>query len=174
MTIVVQSNSPNISLEWITFGLNSQGEFQPQFDNRTIAMLDRGAKECGQLIFAENLPNVNNRLSQYPCITDLKYDLQGQNKTEIQILVGLYPVSDQDMATQVNINKLLANHIQTAQNPSLILPLTTFDYQTTLQQYSVSYIANRDFELNPKFANDPRFNLVFINSEVAIFKVKVN
>jgi hypothetical protein len=52
--------------------------------------------------------------------------------------------------------------------------MDTFDYQAALQQYSVSYIANRDFELNPKFANDPKFNLVFINTEVAIFKVKAN
>jgi len=114
MTIVVQSNSPNISLEWITFGLNSQGEFQPQFDNRTIAMLDRGAKECGQLILRK-ICQMLIIVYLISCITDLKYDLQGQNKTEIQILVGLYPVSDQDMATPVNINKLLANHIQTAQ-----------------------------------------------------------
>jgi hypothetical protein len=52
--------------------------------------------------------------------------------------------------------------------------MDTFDYQAALQQYSVSYIANRDFELNPKFANDPKFNLVFINTKVAIFKVKAN
>jgi len=54
------------------------------------------------------------------------------------------------------------------------LPITTFDYQAAMQQYSVSYIANRDFELNPKFADDPAFNLVFINNEVALFKVKTN
>ena len=38
--------------------------------------------------------------------------------------------------------------------------------------WNVSYIACRVPEMYPKFLRDPAFNLVFINSEVAIFKVK--
>ena len=50
MTIVLQSISKNVSLDWINFILNSQGEFlQPS--NNTIAMLDAGLKEGGQLDF---------------------------------------------------------------------------------------------------------------------------
>ena len=40
--------------------------------------------------------------------------------------------------------------------------------------YNVSYIACRDPEMQPKFVRDPTFSLVFINNEVAIFKVKGN
>ena len=52
--------------------------------------------------------------------------------------------------------------------------MTTFDYKAALQANSVSYVANRDFGVNAKFADDPEFSLVFINNEVAIFKVRAN
>jgi hypothetical protein len=38
----------------------------------------------------------------------------------------------------------------------------------------ISYVANRAFGVNAKFACDPLFSLVFINNEVAIFKVGAN
>jgi hypothetical protein len=41
-----------------------------------------------------------------------------------------------------------------------------------VNDWNISYIACRDFELLPKFANDPVFSLVFINNDVAIFMVK--
>ena len=59
-------------------------------------------------------------------------------------------------------------------NQPVNLTITTFDYKAAIQANSIAYVANRDFELNPKFAEDPAFNLVFINNEVAIFKVKAN
>jgi hypothetical protein len=176
MTITIQSNNENSSLDWIYFTLNSQGTFyQPPMQN-TVAMLDNGMKEYGQLIFAQNQPqNISTSLSPtYPCITQLLYNLQGKSTAEIQILVGLYQVSDHDIA---NVDQTLMTHEQdalTSQPQSHVLPMTTFDYQTALADWSVSYVANRDFELTPKFADDPAFSLVFINNEVAIFKVKSN
>jgi len=172
MTIVLQSTSENVSLDWVNFVLNSEGSFlQPNAD--TVAMLDTGTKEVGQLIFTQNQPQVHNYSKQYPCITELSYNLQGQSKAEIQILVGLYAVSDADIGDPAILNQTLLTHQANPQEPQKNPPaLTTFDYQAALQQYSVSYVANRDFELNPKFVNDPKFNLVFINSEVAIFQVK--
>ncbi len=90
MTIVIQSVNPNVSLDWINFILNAQGQFlQPS--NNTIAMLDSGMKEAGQLIFVENQPQVTAFNSQNPCITQLSYNLQGKSSAEIQILVGIYP-----------------------------------------------------------------------------------
>jgi hypothetical protein len=174
MTIMLQSASENVSLDWVKFVLNSEGNFlQPNAG--TVAMLDTGAKEVGQLIFAENQPQIQNYNKQYPCITELSYNLQGQSKAEIQILVGLYPVSDKDIGDSSVLNQTLTNHQANPQEQQKnAFSLNTFDYQTATQQYSVSYIVNRDFELNPKFANDPKFSLVFINSEIAIFKVKGN
>ncbi len=173
MTIVIQGNNQNVSLDWVNFILNSQGEFLQPSGN-TVAMLDVGMKECGQLIFVENQPEIYSFNSENPCVTELSYNLQGKTSAEIQILVGIYPVSETDIQNQASLNKTITDNVQTAQEPTVALPMTTFDYQAAIQANSISYIANRDFELNPKFADDPAFNLVFINNEVAIFKVKAN
>ncbi len=94
--------------------LNSEGTFlQPNAE--TVAMLDSGAKEVGQLIFTENQPQIHNYNKQYPCITELSYNLQGKSKAEIQILVGLYPVSDQDIGDPEVLNQTLMAHQQNPQ-----------------------------------------------------------
>jgi hypothetical protein len=173
MTIAIQSNNQNVSLDWVNFILNSQGEFLQPSGN-TVAMLDVGMKECGQLIFVENQPEIYSFNPENPCVTELSYNLQGKTTAEIQILVGIYQVSETDIQNQANLNKTIIDNVQTAQKPTVVLPMTTFDYQEAIQANSISYIANRDFELNPKFADDPTFSLVFINNEVAIFKVKAN
>jgi hypothetical protein len=173
MTILIQSDSQDVSLDWINFVLNSQGVFLQPSGN-TIAMLDAGTKECGQLIFVENQPEISSFSSENPCVTQLSYNLQGKSSAEIQMLVGIFPVSDNDISNQVSLNNTLLENVQNAQKPVASLPMTTFDYQAAIQVNSISYIANRDFEVNPKFADDPAFNLVFINNEVAIFKVKAN
>ena len=143
-----------------------------QPSNNTIAMLDSGMKEVGQLVFAKSQPQIQSVNAQYPCITQMSYNLQGQSSAVIQMLVGTYQVSDKDISNPMSLNKTLLGNAEDAQQAKANLPLTTFDYQAQLQLYDVSYIANRDFETNPKFANDPRYSLVFINNEVAIFKVK--
>ena len=173
MTIVLQSINQNVSLNWINFIINAQGQFlQPS--NNTVAMLDTGLKEVGQLVFEENQPQVTTFNSQNPCITQLSYNLQGKSSAEIQIFVGIYPVTENEILNTNSLNQTLIDDAQNAQKPAVSLPLTTFDYKAELQANSVSYIANRDFGVNTKFADDPEFSLVFINNEVAIFKVKAN
>jgi hypothetical protein len=173
MTVVVQSNNQNVSLDWINFVLNSQGEFLQPINN-TVAMLDAGMKEVGQLVFVENQPQISSFNSENPCVTQLSYDLQGKSAAEIQVLVGIYQVTENDVENQASLNKTLTYNAQNAEKSAAGLPMTTFDYKAAIQANSISYIANRDFESNPKFADDPAFSLVFINSEVAIFKVRVN
>lgn len=173
MTVIVESNDANVPFYLVDFSLSSQGVFQRPIGN-TVAMLDFGAKECGQLIFAKSKPEITNEISSNPCLTHFIYNLQGQSRIEIQILIGLYPVTDSDMSSQANINKVLTGKVQTAQQPTTDLPMFTFDYRAEMQAYNISYIALRSSELYPKFAKDPAFELVFINDEVAIFKVKGN
>ncbi|MGA2386528.1 MAG: hypothetical protein ABSG33_08345 [Candidatus Bathyarchaeia archaeon] len=171
MTIVVQSINQNVSLDWINFVMNAQGEFLQPFNN-TIAMLDPGLKEVGQLIFVKNQPLISSFNAANPCVTQLSYNLQGKSSAEIQILVGVYQVTENDVVNPASLNKTLMDNVQNAQKPVETLPITTFDYKEALQANSISYVANRDFGVNAKFACDPEFSLVFINNEVAIFKVR--
>ena len=131
---------------------------------------------CGQLIFAQTQPKISNFSPQNPCITQLSYNLQGKSEAEIQILVGIYPISESDRQNPMNPSGLRGALSANLQNLTTVadLPITTFDYKVALQEYNVSYVANRDFELNRKYADDPEFSLVFINNEVAIFKIETN
>ncbi len=173
MTVMVQSNRPEYSLDWLNIVINSQGIIQQSFGN-TLAMLDTATKVCGQLVFAQNQPIISNFSPQNPCITQLSYNFQGKSKAEIQILVGIYSVSESDIQNPMSSSGLRGTLNANLQNPAKVpnLPITVFDYKVALQQYNVSYVANRDFELNQKYADDPFFSLAFINNEVAIFKVE--
>jgi hypothetical protein len=165
MTIVVQSNRPDVSLEGLDLVVNSQGVIQ-QSSSSSLVVLDQVMKVCGQLVFAHTQPKVSNVSPQSPCVTQLSYDLQGESGAEIQILVGICAVSESDIQDSVNMSGL--GDSLSVDVPDL--PLTTFDYKLALREYNVSYVANRDFEVNRKFAEDPDFSLVFVNSEVAIFR----
>ena len=99
---------------------------------------------------------------------------------KIQLWVGVFSVTDnpavyQDPETKASyINKILADNLNSylKREKLRICPLDVFDYQKAIKDKEISYIACRDSDVIPKFANDPAFSLVFINDEVAIFMVK--
>ncbi|MCW4033922.1 MAG: hypothetical protein NWF03_01010, partial [Candidatus Bathyarchaeota archaeon] len=156
MTITVQSNNPTVSLDWLNFVVNSQGKFQQPLKN-TLATLDSTTDLCGQLIFEQKQPEIINLNPKNPCITQLSYNLQGESGAQLQILVGIFAVSEsisQNPLGLAGLKEILSANL--ANLPTVPdLPVTTFDYKVALQEYNVSYIANRDFEVNSKYADDP-------------------
>jgi len=112
--------------------------------------------------------------------------LQGGSRGEIQLLMGVLSVTDdlavyQDLETKANyMNQILAANLNASQGADFLqpssekedLPIDVFGYQKAVKDWAISYVACRDSELIPKFANDPAFSLVFINDEVAVFMVK--
>jgi hypothetical protein len=175
MSITVET-SDGVSVDWIRFIVNIRGEVIVR--NNTVGLLDEGVKALGQLIFTEQQPNVQVVTSENPSGLLLDYNLQGQSRGDIQLLVGILSVSDdlsiyQDPETKADfLNDILDENLNAPQKEVADLPLDVFNYQTALQTYNISYVACRDSELLPKFANDPAFSLVFINNDVAIFTVK--
>jgi hypothetical protein len=175
MTITVSSNNQNVSLDNVNFGIYSAGSFRQPFNN-TLAIVDYNLKECGQLIFAREQPQISNLNLQNPCITQISYNLEGKTQVEIQILVGLFPITQNDIENASSTTGLLRVLNGNLQNlpKAPDLPMTTFDYKAAMQEFNISYVANREFSLNPKYSDDPAYSLVFINNEVAIFKVESN
>lgn len=180
MSITLESTVDGVSLDWIDFTVNSKGKVVA-LQNNTIALLDEGVKAFGQLIFDKELPNIILVNRENPCIFTLDYNLQGKAKAEIQMAVSAYSVSDnpkiyesQERKDQY-FNNITTNNLNSYKEPIPDSPaLEVFDYQTALNDpnFNISYVACRDSEIIPKFANDPTFSLVFINDEVAIFTVK--
>jgi len=178
MSITVESTVEGVSLDWVQFFVDSKGKVIQPMQNRTVGLLDEGVKAFGQLIFNEKQPDVEIVNGENPCIIGLLYNLQGESKGEIQISVSAYSVTDdprfyQDPETKADyFNKIINYNLNSSQEQVSDLPLDVFDYQKSMNDWNISYIACRDSELIPKFANDPAFSLVFINNDVAIFMVK--
>jgi hypothetical protein len=178
ITIAIESAVDGVSLDWLDFTVNSKGKVQA-LQNNTIALLDEGVKAFSQLIFNKEQPNIDLINPDNPCIFLLDYNLQGKAKAEIQMTVSAYSVSDnleiyqsQEKKDQY-FNDIIRGNLDSYQGRAPDSPLVNvFDYQKAVDDWDISYIACRDSKVIPKFAKDPTFNLVFINTDVAIFMVK--
>jgi hypothetical protein len=183
MSIVVESDVGNVYLDWVRFILHVKGE--PILGDNTVGLFDEGVKALGQLVFAEKQPDVSVVTPENPSALKVEYNLQGKSNQKIQLWVGVFSVTDDPEVYKNSetiadyMNKILAVNLKASQgadflksSPEKDLPLDVFDYQRAVKDWSISYIACRDSDIIPKFANDPAFSLVFINDEVAIFMVK--
>ena len=176
ITSTIDSTVPGVSLDWVNIDVQSKGTQIAYNDPRTVALVDVGVKTFGQLIFSNNQPNVTTKVVD-PLLLDLEYQLQSRNHGEIQILASAYSADNnpsiyQDAASINNyFYPVIAANLKSTQTTANLYIKEAFDYQNMLQNYNVSYIACRVPEMYPKFLRDPTFSLVFINSEVAIFKV---
>ena len=177
LSITVESAVEGVSLDWVQFFVNSKGKVI-QMQNETVGLLDLGVKAFAQFIFNEDQPEVEIANGDNPCILSLLYNLQGKSQGEIQLSVSAYSVTDdlqfyQDPDTTTDyFSKIITDNLNSSQEPISNLPLDVFDYRKAMNDWNISYIACRDFDVLPKFTNDPAFSLVFINDEVAIFMVK--
>jgi hypothetical protein len=177
MSINVESTAEGVSFDWVQFFVNSKGRVI-NTQSKTVGLLDEGVKAFAQLIFNKEQPEVNKVNDENPCILELFYSLQGESKSEIQLSVTAYSVTDDlsfyqdpevtaDYFEKIASENLVSSHVSISD-----LPLDVFNYQKAVSDWNISYIACRDFEVLPKFVYDPAFSLVFINDEVAIFTVK--
>jgi hypothetical protein len=178
MSITVQSAVEAVSLDWVQFFVESKGKVIPSIPNKTVGLVDEGVKAFAQLIFNEEQPELEIVNRENPCILSLLYNLQGASRGEIQLSVSAYSVTDdpqfyQDPETTADyFSKIISDNLNSSQEPASNMSLDVFDYRKALNDWNISYIACRDFDVLPKFADDPAFSLVFINDEVAIFMVK--
>lgn len=182
LTATIDSTVNGVSLTYLNYNVQSKGTIL-EFNNNTVGWIDVGLKVFGQLIFYGDRSFVKESIGNPPPYdVTVRYSLGGKSQGQIQMAAGAYSVTDEPQfyQTQTSVDNYFKPIITTNQNQPQPIgnlpekPLITFDYQKALREYSVSYIANRDSGLDPKFACDPAFSLVFINSEVAIFKVKAN
>jgi hypothetical protein len=154
-------------------------------DNRTVGMFDEPVKVLGQLIFNKNQPSTHVNETTVQNVTqrrvNLQYIFEDQQNVEIQISASAYSVSDdlKIYSNETSKNSFLRNQMTLNLKSNRTADysadwMQVFNYRLEMQSYNVSYIACRNVEMYPKFLMDPTFSLVFINSEVAIFKVNGN
>jgi hypothetical protein len=183
ITQSIQTDNPVVTLDTLQLRLPTKGTLLPivASDYSYVGLVDSSMKTVGQLVFPTQQSRpyyiLTPKGSQYSLI-DLFYTLNGKTNA-FSYSMGVYQYTDQQ-AANFTFEELMKQNTQTylAEIQTYVPPpkaetnFYVFDYQKALSDWNVSYIALRDFEQLPKFAKDPAFNLVFINSEVAIFKVK--
>ena len=180
VTISLDTENDFVSIVDVNYILQSKGELV-QSEN-TVGFVDEGAKVLGQLIFSE---------TKLPAITELDnfglnlfYDI-GSTNIDLQFLISVFSITDDLVFYQTAENRdllikeiLNSNMVRTLDSDLFLnkkevidLPIEVFSYSAALIDWHVSYIAVRDSDSLFKFVKDPIFSLVFINDEVAIFKV---
>jgi hypothetical protein len=167
VSVTVKSAVEEVSIDWVRFILHVK--VKPMPSEKTVVLVDENMKVFGQLIFNEKQPIVSVFTSENPSALELLYNLEGKPSGEITLFAGVYQVEDTKPS---HINQILVDNLDSYMEKVADLPLDVFDYQKAIKDKEISYIACRDSDVIPKFANDPVFSLVFINDEVAIFMVK--
>ena len=163
--------------------MESKGIQIPYGNSKTIGLLDEGVKALGQLIFTTKpyYQVVNERAG----LVNLHYVLDGKSQMTIEILATAYSIDDDPeiYSSKESINNFIGslmtknlesyldiNNLEGRSDLGIDF-VQVFDYNSEIQSFDVSYVACREPEMYPKFSSDPLFSLVFINEEVAIFKV---
>jgi hypothetical protein len=187
LTATLDTVRPDVALNWLDIDLESKGITIPYADSQTIGLIDLGVKTFGQLIFNEKQPAVTAP-TEHSNKMHLEYNLQNQAHFQFQIQAAAYSVTDslQYYTDQQTMNNYFVPLISANLNSfgdvvSSEGFVESFDYKISLQDHNVSYVilhAEGDqqmpIEMASKFLHDPAFDLVFINSEVAIFQVVGN
>jgi len=163
-SLTVESITENVSLRYVRLTLRSWGKVV-NLENG-VGVLYLNDRICGQVIFEEEEP-LTSILDQR-CL-ELIYAAKHHEKIEIKIVMGAFEVekTEEEYALEY-----LGNMSVTWKSIKNGGTLEVFDYRKVLAEKNISFIfCNRDFPIM-KFVNDPLFNLVFINDEIAIFEVR--
>ncbi len=187
MTESLRTENPAVTFDTLQFNLDTKGTVQPVIsdDHSYIGLIDTGMKTIGQIVFSspQSRPDKISFPDNAYTPIDMTYILNAKTNAEFSYSIGVYQYSDSQLGNiqqgTLTFDQLVKENTQTflAEISQVPPPINdkdfiVFNYQKALNAWNVSYIACRVPEMYLKFLRDPSFSLVFINSEVAIFKVK--
>lgn len=169
LSLSIKSLDNDTSLEYVRIMLHTQGKILQM--EQTVGVLDENAKVCAQIIFEEKKPFVKMFPSENPNCLELLYAAENAQSMEIKVIIG--GVETEKME-KTYIESLLVNMTRSwSKKESTSLPIQIFDYREIIKSKKITFIAcERKKCAIERFVNDPMFNLVFINDNVAIFKVR--
>jgi len=159
-------------------------------DLATIGLVDLGTKSFGQLIFSttpQGDPYIT-KIGGVVKVIQVEYDLSEKDSGQVQLLTGAYSETnnqskyDNQGAIDDYFLDIVRGNLDTALNK---MPTDygwdNFDYQAELHNRQASYVVlsikddtnpdKTELDVDAKFRLDPLFSLVFINEEVAIYRV---
>jgi hypothetical protein len=175
LSIAIESDRSDVSIITADFLLHTKGELVET--ENSVGFIDEGVKVLGQIIFDNNQLKYTQVTAENPSGLNLKYLFNEENEAKLQLLIGVFSVTNNpDIYHSKEIRnsyfvEIMSSNLGSYQEKTSNLPIEVFSYNDAILDWNISYIACRDSTLIPKFARDPAFSLIFINDEVAIFKV---
>jgi hypothetical protein len=186
ITQKITTDNPAVTLVSIEFGLHTKGATNSitEEDYAYIAFVDEPMKTIGQMIF----PDQQSRPTSINTDTspvELVYALDGKRSVEFSYFMGVYQVSDEQLSEikkeEQSFDEIVKTKSESYMDAQHNAQFSVFDYREELINRKVSYVVlaidendipeKTEIEVNDKFLYDPLFSLVFINEEVAIYKV---
>jgi hypothetical protein len=178
---------PGVTFNRLDIHVDTNGVGIPYDNKISVGLVDVGTKSFGQLIF--NTPPdgdgasfiVENGIVK---VVELTYLLGDKAQGQVQLSAAAYSESNNPYyySSQEAMNQyflpILNSNLNSTEKP-VNASFTSFDYHAELLSRQVSFVAlfekaKAELEVDPKFRYDPLFSPVFINGEVAIFKVNGN
>ncbi len=175
VTEILTSNDPTLMFNKVDFFIPTKGVSVKNQTGSIVGQFDNFMNAAGEIIFYEPKPIVNElNLNGYIV---LDYQLYTKSEARISYSVGVYEydpgnltaLSSADQWNKFYTETLINNTDAMTKLPGLSMDV--FDYTVALREQHVSYVVVRDSEQIPRFSRDPLFSLVFINHNVAIFRV---
>ncbi|MBC7129639.1 hypothetical protein H5T51_00260 [Candidatus Bathyarchaeota archaeon] len=169
-TISIESQKESVSIEYVRIIVHGKGKLI--LNDGNVGILNEWAGLCGQLIFSYGYPNTRILSSESPNCLELIYSAADLHKMDIRMAAGGFKTENTDVTY---VRRLLSNMtrlwttIELDSNSSISL----WDYRDAIKEWSTDYIVFKRQEYSiRKFLNNPMFKLVFINDNIAIFKVE--
>ncbi|MEM2046216.1 MAG: hypothetical protein QXO20_08585, partial [Candidatus Bathyarchaeia archaeon] len=159
----------SVKVEYLRLIIHGDGELISC--GESFGFLNRWDYLCGQIIPLNKFPKVGVLTSESPKCFELLYDVGGLQSVDVAVAVGGFKTESTDLRY---VQKLFLNMTFSPFNKGLNLspPINVFDYRDVIREWNISFIAfkRKDYPVK-RFLNDPLFKLVFINDNIAIFKV---
>jgi hypothetical protein len=190
VTEKLHTDNQNVTFDSVQFDLQTKGTQNPEIspDYSYVGLIDMGMKTIGEIIYT----NSTDQPEEIRTPTDpnlhtpivLVYTLDSKSEAEFSCYMGVYQYTDKQLGEvesgKTSFADLIKSNTQLISAKLLEVPpprdenYYVFDYRQALQEWNVSYVVCRVSSMYPKYLDDPMFSLVFINEEVAIFKVDGN
>ncbi len=186
MTNMISTDNPNVTLVTIAFGLDTKGYSVISDDYSYVAFVDEGMKSIGEIVFPEQLSRPITVVDESP--VKITFGLNQERSVQLSYFMGVYQYSDEQLS-RIRSGALTFTEIveEKSHNYTSLFGdsfFTVFDYREELINRKVDYVVlqidnnpipeKTQIGVDPKFRCDPLFSLVFINEEVAIYRVNGN
>lgn len=164
----LQSKIEGIRFDWLYIPFISSGT--PAKYQNSIVFADESIQARIPILFSENQLGNTVSIRENSDFYELIINNEGISSEHFEFSVGFQDQQPSESNQIKAMSEFSVNKPETGINSNQ--QLSYFDYKKAINTWNVSYVVVTDAKTFSRFANHQSFNLIYKNSEVAIFKEK--